>query len=786
MAFYMTGLLLSLVFSTSLECEKTLLESFSDPGDWIPQNGSPAAELSPDGHLMLKCRFEEGMDRCFWDKETRVDLSRYGRFSLRISGESTDAISSGTIYFRSGDGWYGGWFPLREGRETITLNKGDFRIEGKPTGWDKVEGIRLSLWRRDGGQATVIVERLEGIVDRILVVRGNLTVLKGSPESRSVQEFAKLMIRLLSKSGLEFGVLDDTDVEDGSLSGARLAIFPFNPDISERECERIREFIEAGGKIILFYSLPKPLAELLGISEFDWTREEYPNQFTSISLSPEIEGMPESILQGSWNVRIPKKLSSARVIGEWVDSKGKKTGIPAMTIGPGGVFMGHVLLPGDMLNKRRMLFALFGELIPEVREELGRTFIRSTSVFRLDGISGLLDETLNEIPTGRAERVLKGLEEAKGILWKGELALESDRYGELLDYACRAGEKLKEVYLMSFPGRKGELRAVWCHSAFGVEGWSWDESAKWLADHGFTAIVPNMLWGGVAYYPSEVLPVADEVKERGDQIELCLKAAKKYGLQVHVWKVNWNLGRAPEWFVEKLRREGRLQVDRDGNEVKWLCPSHPENFKLELESMLEVVRRYDVDGIHFDYIRYPNANACYCKGCKERFERAKGVKIERWPQDVIDGPYAQEYADWRREQITRLVREVSRRAREINPKIKISAAVFNDYPRCRETVGQDWKAWIEAGYLDFVCPMNYTDNDDHFVNLVKNQIQIVNDRIPLYPGVGASAPGLEAEQVARQIHLARKLGADGFIIFNYDLRLAKEILPALRKGITAE
>ncbi|HEX30041.1 TPA: hypothetical protein ENG04_08175, partial [Candidatus Poribacteria bacterium] len=220
--------------------------------------------------------------------------------------------------------------------------------------------------------------------------------------------------------------------------------------------------------------------------------------------------------------------------------------------------------------------------------------------------------------------------------------------------------------------------------------------------------------------------------------------------------------------------------------VKWLCPSHPENFKLELESMLEVVRKYDVDGIHFDYIRYPHGNACYCEGCKERFEKAKGVKIERWPQDVIDGPYAREYGDWRREQITRLVREVSRRAREINPKIKISAAVFNDYPRCRETVGQDWKAWIEAGYLDFVCPMNYTDNDDHFVNLVKNQIQIVNGRIPLYPGVGASAPGLEAEQVARQIHLARKLGADGFTIFNYDLRLAKEILPALRKGITAD
>ncbi|HID56501.1 TPA: hypothetical protein EYP37_08215 [Candidatus Poribacteria bacterium] len=786
MSFCLTGLMLSLILSSGLEWERVSLENFDNPSDWTPQDGSPTAELSPDGHLILKCRFKEGMERCFWDKEIRLDLSRYGRFSLKLSVENPEAISNGTIYFRSGEGWFGGWFPLRGEEETISLNKGDFRIEGKPTGWDRVDGIRLSFWRRDGGTARVIVKGLEGIVDRIVVVRGNLTILKGSPETRSVRQFAGLMIRLLRESGLEFGVLDDTDVEEGALVGARLAIFPFNPDISDRECRRIKEFIEAGGKIMLFYSLPKPLAEPLGISEFDWTREKYPGQFTSISFSPQIEGMPESILQGSWNVRIPEKFSSARVIGEWVDSKGRRTGIPAMTIGPGGVFMGHVLLAGDLHNKRRMLFALFGELMPEVREELGRRFIKSTSISRLDGISNLLDETMEMIPRSRAERVLKGLEEAKGLLWKGELALESNRYGELLDYACGAGEKLREVYLMTFPSRKGEFRAVWCHSAFGVEGWSWDEAAKWLADHGFTAIMPNMLWGGVAYYPSEVLPVADEVKERGDQIKLCLKAAKKYGLQVHVWKVNWNLGRSPEWFVEKMREEGRLQLDRDGNEIKWLCPSHPENFKLELESMLEVVRKYDVDGIHFDYIRYPHGNACYCKGCKGRFEKAMGIRVERWPQDVIDGPYARQYAEWRREQITRLVREVSRKAREINPKIKISAAVFKDYPRCRDTVGQDWKAWIEAGYLDFVCPMNYTDDDGHFADLVRNQIKIVGGRIPLYPGVGASAPGLEAEQVARQIHLARKLGADGFTIFNYDLRLAEQILPALRKGVTAE
>ena len=41
---------------------------------------------------------------------------------------------------------------------------------------------------------------------------------------------------------------------------------------------------------------------------------------------------------------------------------------------------------------------------------------------------------------------------------------------------------------------------------------------------------------------------------------------------------------------------------------------------LERDAMLEVATNYDVDGIHFDYIRYPASDHCYCDGCRTRFE----------------------------------------------------------------------------------------------------------------------------------------------------------------------
>ena len=121
---------------------------------------------------------------------------------------------------------------------------------------------------------------------------------------------------------------------------------------------------------------------------------------------------------------------------------------------------------------------------------------------------------------------------------------------------------------------------------------------------------------------------------------------------------------------------------------------------------------------------------------------------------------------------------MSREARQIKPRIKISAAVYGHWESCRQSIGQDWKAWVEAGYLDFVCPMDYDGDDGKFAVLVCKQAGWVHHKIPLYPGIGAhklSGP----EQLARQIQLTRDLGADGFVVFNLTEKLATEFLPPL-------
>ena len=53
--------------------------------------------------------------------------------------------------------------------------------------------------------------------------------------------------------------------------------------------------------------------------------------------------------------------------------------------------------------------------------------------------------------------------------------------------------------------------------------------------------------------------------------------------------------------------------------------------------MLEVARRYPVDGLHMDYIRYPDGQCCYCDGCRKRFEADSGRRVSDWPADCYSG-----------------------------------------------------------------------------------------------------------------------------------------------------
>ncbi len=764
---------------------------------WRPMAGSPQVELVEargKRALQMACRFAgTRIERGSWDCEVKLDLAMCDGFRFLFYCEDPSPVAWFTFYFRSGAGWYAATFGggASSSWQKIAIRKENTRIEGQPAGWANVDMIRISAWRGASEDTQFLVAR-PGVLGgdaAVAIVRGDSAASGNPSEAESVRRYSSVMADFLERAGLSRVTISDMDVTAERLSEVRLVILPHNPSMPEEAAEQISQYLQQGGRMIACYTLPKKLEKICGLELGAHIRQKRPGRFASIRPAGKgLEGMPAVTGQASWNIRAASPEGrGSRVAAHWYDDAGEPTGEPAIVASDNCVFLTHVMLADDPRNKMQLLLAMAGHLVPELWGEACGGLIRRIGRFGPYADFAAAESAIRDLAAADS-KALQALKEAAGLRERATALASKGRHVESIGAAQQARETAVRAYCLAQKPLAKEHRAFWCHSAFGVDRMSWDEAVERLAENGFTAILPNMLWGGVAFYQSDVLPVAESVAERGDQIEQCLAACRRHGVECHVWKVNFNMGWvADREFMAAMKEQGRTQVSFDGAEnARWLCPSHPANQKLEIEAMLEVARKYAVDGIHFDYIRYPGRQGCFCEGCRQRFAEAIGRKVVNWPADTRDDEeITEKWLEFRRRQITTVVRSVSERGRTIRPGLEISAAVFRNWPADRDTIGQDWSMWCERGYLDFVCPMDYTESNGQFEGMVERQLQWTGD-VPCYPGIGLSTwnDPTDVCKTIEQIRITRQLGTGGFTIFNYGPAQLRDVLPLLGAGIT--
>lgn len=736
--------------------------------------------------MTLECGFSSTpVDRGCWDRAVQLDLAAAEGVQLELWCENAGPISSFMLYFESGNGWWSLPFsPRQSGRwETITLIKAAARAEGAPGGWDAVRKLRLAAWKGGNVDTRFHVRNL-----RKVGVLGEDTHLLVARSAEGKDPYAESMTTLLVEAGVRHAVCSEMALDDERLRKTEVVVLPHNPKLPENAEAALARFMERGGRALACFTLAPGLRPAFGVECGKFQPSTREGQFSAIAqVGTGIAGAPPVVRQASWNVNTARPVGGrSEVLAEWRDAQGRPSGFPAVIGSERAIFVTHVLLADDRAAKARLLLAMLGRLRPAFWAEVFESH-RS----RLDLIGSHADwadarKSLTSTDQPIAEARARATR-AEGLRIAAEAAAKQGRHAEALDGIDAALRTMREAYCLAQTAKPDEFRALWCHSATGVRGMSWDQAIQRAKENGFTAIMPNMLWGGVAYYPSEVLPVAEEAREKGDQVAECLAACRRHGLQMHVWKVNWNLGRAvPKSFVEKMRSEGRLQRSITGEEQPWLCPSNPANTELERASLVELARKYAIDGIHFDYIRYPGPDHCFCSPCRERFEKATGKPVTHWPADVrARGVRREEWITWCQGNINTLVQTASEQVKKARPGIQVSAAVFRNWEIDSRSVMQDWKLWCERGWLDFVCPMDYTNNRAGFESWVRTQATQTGS-VGLVPGIGASssASTLSPDAVIDQIEVTRKHGARGFIIFNYGANEADTLLPMLGLGMT--
>jgi uncharacterized lipoprotein YddW (UPF0748 family) len=236
-----------------------------------------------------------------------------------------------------------------------------------------------------------------------------------------------------------------------------------------------------------------------------------------------------------------------------------------------------------------------------------------------------------------------------------------------------------------------------------------------------------------AYYNSRVEPKNPAVQDGFDPLAYLLERAHdtaggRQRIEVHAWLVTYrarmpadNLWRDPrhvyqrhpEWLSRTVdgELEDRNSPDNAGRQI--LDPGVPEVIDYNLEVVRDILARYPVDGIQFDYFRYPDCEGAgnvwgYNKTAVERFNRLYGRSGKPAPDDP-------QWTEFRRMQVEHMVRKVCAHVRLWRPQAKVGAALISYGSVAKgfeasdpyRKVMQDWPRMAAEGWLDLMVPMNY-------------------------------------------------------------------------------
>ncbi|MEI6646623.1 MAG: family 10 glycosylhydrolase [bacterium] len=319
-------------------------------------------------------------------------------------------------------------------------------------------------------------------------------------------------------------------------------------------------------------------------------------------------------------------------------------------------------------------------------------------------------------------------------------------------------------------------RGVWFHHPESRHEKGWEGVLDELTKVGVSDVFVQLQAAGTVFVPIKGRDVVSgKVPRRAeDGLHVLLAAASKHKIRVHAWITCWSLEGSDPSQQAVLKSSQRLMADSNGALLNWLCPSLPENRALLLDGIKALAFR-GVQGIHLDYVRYPEAQGCYALATRKAFETVLGRRVATWPQDVLSGGSDGVAFDrFRQQEITSFVQEVRQVLQKSYKGCELSAAVFPT-PDAARLRGQNWSRWVNESLVDFVCPMMYSNTGYGFEQMLKSGLVEIQERARVWPGIGYSADEsqLDRRSIAEQLEKVRQAHVGGVVFFAYDSGLAE-------------
>ena len=350
---------------------------------------------------------------------------------------------------------------------------------------------------------------------------------------------------------------------------------------------------------------------------------------------------------------------------------------------------------------------------------------------------------------------------------------------------------------------KYEIRATWLTTLGGMD-WPRTKAGnatgiqrqkKELCDRldclkaaNFNTVLLQTRLRGDMIYPSSIETFAESLtgytgRNPGyDPLAFAIEECHKRGMELHAWIVTIPAGNTRQ--VKLLGRNSIVQKNRKicklykGN--WYLDPGNPETQEYLSRIVKEITSQYDIDGIHFDYIRYPEqADNFPDKDSYRRYGKGKELR------------------QWRRDNITDIVRRLYTDIKSIKPWVKVSSSPIgkyrdtNRYPsrgwNAYHVVYQDAQKWLKEGIHDALFPMMYFQGNNFYPFALDWKEN--NGNRWIIPGLGIyflspREQDWPLDEIVRQIHFTRQIKLNGQAYFRNRFLLdnTKGVLDELKEN----
>lgn len=327
---------------------------------------------------------------------------------------------------------------------------------------------------------------------------------------------------------------------------------------------------------------------------------------------------------------------------------------------------------------------------------------------------------------------------------------------------------------------KHEVRAAWITTAYGLD-WPRTRAVslasmrrqqeelvaildRLQAAHFNTVLFQTRTRGDVLYR-SEIEPMSAILtgcvgQDPGyDPLAFAIEECHKRGMECHAWMVAIPLGsrkHVTQLGTRSVTRRNR-NICLAYNREHFLNPGHPGTKAYLMSMVKEVVSRYDVDGVHFDYLRYPE-------------------NAPRFPDSYYFHKYGRgrSLAQWRRDNLSEIVRYIYKGVKALKPWVKVSTSPVGKYDdttrypsrgwNAYHTVFQDVQGWIAEGIQDQIYPMMYFRGNHFYPFALDWQEQSCGRQV--IPGLGIyfldpAEGSWQIDEVERQLLFCRQQGLAG-------------------------